>query len=56
MSHDELMRRAYALGGMVDQYLTALFLSQDRTLASVSKDPEAVIDTLSFIWQRGLAT
>jgi AcrR family transcriptional regulator len=51
---DELMRRAYALGGMVDQYLSALFLSEDPTLASVSKDPDAVIDTLSFIWQRGL--
>lgn len=53
---DELMRRAYALGGMVDQYLIAHFLSQDRTLASVSKDPEAVVDTLSYIWQRGLGT
>lgn len=51
---DELMRRAYALGGMVDQYLGALFLSEDPTLASVSTDSDTVIDTLSFIWQRGM--
>jgi TetR/AcrR family transcriptional regulator, ethionamide resistance regulator len=51
---DELMRRAYALGGMVDQYLGGLFLSEDPTLVSVSKDADAVIDTLSFIWQRGM--
>ena len=54
VARDELMRRAYALGGMVDQYLGALFLSGDPTLASVSADSDAVVDTLSFIWQRGL--
>jgi len=52
---DELFRRAYALGGMVDQYLTALFLHHDQTLRDYSKDKEAVIETLTLIWKRGMA-
>lgn len=51
---DELSRRAFALGGMVDQYLAALFLNDDRAIAAVSTDREAVIDTLSHIWQQGV--
>ena len=54
VARDELYRRAYALGGMIDQYLTALFVTRDKTLASVSQDHEAVIDTLTFIWKRGM--
>ncbi len=53
-SHDELCRRAYALGGMVDQYLTALLLNKDENLAMLSTDKDAVIDTLTFIWKRGM--
>lgn len=53
-ARDELLRRAYALGGMVDQYLITLLFNEDPTLASVSVDRNAVIDTLSFIWRRGL--
>ncbi len=53
-AQDELLRRAYALGGMVDQYLIALLFNGDATLASVSQDRGAVIDTLSLIWKRGL--
>jgi AcrR family transcriptional regulator len=55
LPRDELMRRAYALGGMVDQYLTSLVLNKDKTLISISRDPEAVIDCLSGIWKRGMA-
>lgn len=51
---DELARRAYALGGMVDMYLSALFLTQDEGLAAVSQDPQAVLNTLTHIWKRGL--
>lgn len=51
---DEMMRRAYALGGMVDQYLTALFVSEDPWIASISKDPEEVIATLADIWMKGM--
>ncbi|RVU39596.1 TetR/AcrR family transcriptional regulator [Hwanghaeella grinnelliae] len=52
---DELTRRAYALGGMVDQYLSSLFLSEDPGLIAVSGDREAVLDTLTLIWTRGMA-
>jgi len=54
LTRDELFRRAYALGGMVDQYLSALVLNQDQTLLSVSEDQEAVINTLTHIWKRGM--
>lgn len=51
---DELFRRAHALGGMVDQYLSALLLNRDQSLIDISSDKEAVIDTLSLIWERGM--
>ncbi|MCA1940502.1 MAG: hypothetical protein LDL26_05840, partial [Caenispirillum bisanense] len=51
---DELLRRAYALGGMVDQYLVALHVHRDPTLAALSADREAVVDTLTLIWKRGM--
>lgn len=54
IGHDELMRRAYALGGMVDQYLASLLLSADPALVAVSRDREAVLDTLTLIWERGM--
>lgn len=53
-ARDELMRRAYALGGMIDQYLIALFFGRDATLAEVSRDRDAVVATLSLIWERGM--
>lgn len=53
-AREELLRRAYALGGMVDQYLIMWLFGADPTLAAVSQDREAVIDTLSLIWQRGI--
>jgi TetR/AcrR family transcriptional regulator, ethionamide resistance regulator len=55
ISRPELLRRAYALGGMIDQYLSNLLLSKDPNLAAVSQDREAVLDTLTLIWERGLA-
>ena len=54
VSRDELLRRAYALGGMVDQYLTELVLNRDRTLVRVSRDRDAMVDTLTLIWNRGM--
>ncbi len=55
ISRQELYRRAYALGGMVDQYLYALLIGRDQSLNSVSQDQQAVIETLSLIWKRGMA-
>lgn len=51
---EELMRRAYALGGMVDQYLIALLSGRDGALADISEDRGAVAATLSLIWERGM--
>ena len=50
----ELMRRAYALGGMVDQYLNGLLIEKDPNMAAVSQDRDALIETFSFLWERGL--
>jgi len=54
IARDELLRRAYALGGMVDQYLSSLLLSEDPALVAVSGDEAAVLDTLDLIWERGM--
>lgn len=54
IAREELLRRAYALGGMVDQYLIMLVFGGDATLASVSRDRDAVVETLSLIWERGM--
>ena len=54
VTRDELVRRAYALGAMVDQYLIALLFGRDQTLSAVSRDREAVVRTLSLIWERGM--
>ncbi len=54
ISKEELYRRAYALGGMIDQYLSTLILSREPALVAVSQDAESVIETLSFIWNRTL--
>lgn len=51
---NELMRRAYALGGMVDQYLTALFVTKDPWVVALSQDLETVTDTLTFLWKKGM--
>ena len=51
----DLLRRAYALGGMVDQYLVTLFFGSDATLAALSQDRDAVVDTFTTLWTRGLA-
>ncbi|WP_406651262.1 TetR/AcrR family transcriptional regulator (plasmid) [Aliisedimentitalea scapharcae] len=54
IKHDELMRRAYALGGMTDQYLAGLLLDKDPNMQPFSRDRQALIDTLTLLWERGL--
>ncbi len=54
LPRDELLRRAYALGGMVDQYLASLLISRDPALAAVSADRDAVIETMTTIWKKGM--
>ena len=53
-NNEEVLRRAYALGGMVDQYLTALFVMRDPWLASISGDRDRVINTLTTLWAKGM--
>ncbi len=54
LPEDELTRRAYALGGMTDHYLSSLHLSREPGLVAVSSDRAAVIATLTTLWERGL--
>lgn len=56
IDHDELMRRAYALGGMIDQYLVGLLLDKDPNMVQFSQNREAVIETLNLLWERGMET
>lgn len=53
-SEEDLMRRSYALGGMVDQYLTALYVNADPWIGALSQDREAVLDLLTDLWKRGM--
>ncbi|MFX8608853.1 hypothetical protein ABTM33_19415, partial [Acinetobacter baumannii] len=50
---DEIVRRTYALGGMVDQYLANLLLARDESVAAVSPDLDTVAQTLAEIWRHG---
>jgi AcrR family transcriptional regulator len=54
LSDDDLMRRAYALGGMVDQYLTALHVNDDPWVEALSRDRDVVLDLFSDLWKRGM--
>lgn len=54
LADDEITRRAYALGGMVDQYLVQWLLLEDEDLARLSKDEGAVIETLTTLWKKGM--
>lgn len=51
----DLMRRALALGGMVDQYLTALHVTQDPAVIALSQDPETLLDLFTDLWTKGMA-
>lgn len=53
-SDEDLMRRAYALGGMVDQYLTALHITEDPWIGALSDDREEVLDLFTDLWTRGM--
>lgn len=51
----EIKRRAYALGGMVDQYLAAIFLYEDGDVASTAGSLSDITKTLTFIWRQAFA-
>jgi len=49
-SDAELRRRCYALGGMVDQYLSYIYLQGDQDVTAVAGDIDTIVDTLDYIW------
>jgi TetR/AcrR family transcriptional regulator, ethionamide resistance regulator len=44
---------AYALGGMIDEFLAQLYLRRDPALAALAGDEAAVADLLTELWCRG---
>lgn len=48
-----LLPTAYALGGMIDEFLTQLYLRQDPALSHLASDEEAVTDLLTELWCLG---
>ena len=54
LNADEITRRAYALGGMVDQYLVQWLLLEDEALGRLSTDEDTVIETLTTLWKKGM--
>jgi len=48
-------RRCYALGAMVDQYLSSIFLSEDPNVIAVAGDIDTIAATLDDIWWRTLS-
>ena len=51
----DIRRRAYALGGMVDQYLAAIYLYEDRHVVATAGSIKEVVATLTAIWCRAFA-
>lgn len=52
-SVEEFLPTAYALGGMIDEFLTQLYLRQDPALFHLVNDEEAVADLLTELWCLG---
>jgi AcrR family transcriptional regulator len=50
---DAMLPTAYALDGMIDEFLTQLYLRRDPALAALAEDEAAVADLLSDLWCRG---
>ncbi|WP_026379810.1 TetR/AcrR family transcriptional regulator [Afifella pfennigii] len=49
---EDLLPTAYALGGMVDDFLAQLFLRHEPALAALGQDEEAVAELLTDLWWR----
>ena len=52
-SVEEFLPTAYALGGMIDEFLTQLYLRQDPALSHLANDEETVADLLTELWCLG---
>jgi AcrR family transcriptional regulator len=49
---EALLPTAYALGGMIDEFLTQLYLRRDPALAALEDDENRVADLLTELWCR----
>jgi TetR/AcrR family transcriptional regulator, ethionamide resistance regulator len=52
-SAEATLPTAYALGGMIDEFLTQLYLRRDPALAMLARDEAAIADLLTELWCRG---
>ena len=50
---DAMLPTAYALGGMVDEFLNQLYLRRDTALTGLGTDEDAVVNLLTDLWCRG---
>lgn len=50
---EALLPTAYALGGLVDEFLAQLYLRRDPALASLRTDESATAELLTDLWCRG---
>ena len=48
-----LLPAAYALGGMIDEFLTQVYLRRDPALAHLAADEAGIADLLTDLWWRG---
>lgn len=49
-SRDEFLPAAYALGGMIDEFLTQIYLRKDPALAHLADDEDGVAELLTDLW------
>ena len=52
-SPEATLPTAYALGGMIDEFLAQLYLRRDPALAALARDEAAIADLLTELWCRG---
>lgn len=50
---EELVPVAYALGGMIDEFLSHIYLRREPALRRLAADEETVADLLTELWCRG---
>ncbi|MBV8653240.1 MAG: TetR/AcrR family transcriptional regulator [Alphaproteobacteria bacterium] len=49
---EALLPTAYALGGMIDEFLTQIYLRRDPALAALEDDETAIAELLTELWCR----
>lgn len=52
-SRDAFLPMAYALGGMIDEFLTQIYLRKDPALTHLANDEDAIAELLTELWCSG---